>query len=156
MNAEHRWALGLWLLGLAECVMIVARTGLSTDMSAFLPRAPSTAQQVLVDQVRSGVAARLVLLGIDGGPPDALVALSRELGHRLRRLDAFLSVSNGDEEGLAAERDFFWRNRYLLSPAVEAESFTVTSLHAALANDLRLLRSPLGALAKRTLPNDPT
>jgi len=156
MNADRRLGLGLWLLGLAACAVIVARTGLSTDMSAFLPRTPSTAQQVLVDQVRSGVAARLLLLGIDGAPPDTLVALSRDLGHRLRRLDAFLSVNNGDEEGLAAERDFFWRNRYLLSPAVDAERFTVTGLHAALANDLRLLRSPLGALVKRTLPADPT
>jgi predicted exporter len=156
MNAEHRWALGLWLLGLAACAVIVARTGLSTDMSAFLPRTPSTAQQVLVDQVRSGVAARLLLLGIDGAPPDTLVALSRDLGHRLRRLDTFLSVSNGDEEGLAAERDFFWRNRYLLSPAVDAERFTARGLHAALANDVSLLRSPLSTLVKRTLPADPT
>ena len=90
MNADRRLGLGLWLLGLAACAVIVARTGLSTDMSAFLPRTPSTAQQVLVDQVRSGVAARLLLLGIDGAPPDTLVALSRDLGHRLRRLDAFL------------------------------------------------------------------
>src|SRR5581483_3710556 len=156
MNADRRWALGIWLLGLALCAIVVARTGLSTDMAAFLPRAPSAAQQVLVDQVRSGIASRLLLLGIEGAPPDTLVALSRGLGERLRPLDAFLSVNNGAEDGLAGERDFFWRQRYRLSPAVDAERFTVAGLHAALVNDLRLLRTPLGALVKRTLPADPT
>src|SRR5215469_13298450 len=156
MNADRRRALGVWLLGLALCAIVVARTGLSTDMAAFLPRAPSAAQQVLVDQVRSGVASRLLLLGIEGAPPETLAALSRDLGERLRPLDAFLSVNNGAEEGLAGERDFFWRHRYLLSPAVDAERFTVAGLHAVLANDLRMLRTPLGALVKRTLPADPT
>jgi predicted exporter len=156
MNADRRRALGVWLLGLALCAIVVARTGLSTDMAAFLPRAPSPAQQVLVDQVRSGVASRLLLLGIEGAPPETLVALSRDLGERLRPLDAFLSVNNGAEEGLAGERDFFWHHRYVLSSAVDAERFTVAGLHAALVNDLRLLRTPLGALVKRTLPADPT
>jgi predicted exporter len=156
MNTDRRWALGIWLVGLALCAIVVARTGLSTDMAAFLPRAPSAAQQVLVDQVRSGVASRLLLLGIEGTPPETLVALSRDLGERLRPLDAFLSVNNGAEAGLAGERDFFWRHRYLLSPAVDAERFTVAGLHAALVNDLRLLRTPLGALVKRNLPADPT
>jgi predicted exporter len=156
MNTDRRRALGVWLLGLALCAIVVARTGLSTDMAAFLPRAPSAAQQVLVDQVRSGVASRLLLLAIEGTPPETLVALSRDLGERLRGLDAFLSVNNGAEEGSAGERDFFWRHRYLLSPGVDAERFTVAGLHAALVNDLRLLRTPLGALVKRTLPADPT
>jgi predicted exporter len=156
MNADRRRALGVWLLGLALCAVVVARTGLSTDMAAFLPRAPSPAQQVLVDQVRSGVASRLLLLGIEGAPPEALVMLSRDLGERLRSFDAFLSVNNGAEEGLAGERDFFWRHRYLLSPKVDAERFTVAGLHAALVDDLRLLRTPLGALVKRTLAADPT
>ncbi|HEV2551685.1 MAG TPA: MMPL family transporter [Stellaceae bacterium] len=156
MNADRRPTLAVWLLGLALCAIVVARTGLSTDMAAFLPRAPSAAQQVLVDQVRSGVASRLLLLGIEGAPPETLVMLSRDVGERLRPLDAFLSVNNGADEGLAGERDFFWDHRYLLSPAVDAERFTVAGLHAALVNDLRLLRTPLGALVKRTLPADPT
>ena len=38
--------------------------------------------------------------------------------------DAFASVDNGDDAALAGEREFLWRNRYLLSPAVTPERFT--------------------------------
>ena len=156
MNVEHRVALGVWIVGLAMCAALLARTGISTDMSAFLPRSPSAAQQVLVDQVRNGVVSRLILLGLDGAPPGALARLSRDVGGRLRRDPAFAAVDNGEEEALAGERDFLWRNRYLLSPGVTAERFTEAGLRAALAQDLRLLGSDLAVLVKRSLPGDPT
>ena len=41
MTLARRGALALWIVGLVACVAVIARTRLSTDMSAFLPRSPS-------------------------------------------------------------------------------------------------------------------
>ncbi|HYM02247.1 MAG TPA: hypothetical protein VET85_04815, partial [Stellaceae bacterium] len=150
MRRDYRVALGIWIAGMVLCAALVARTGLSTDMSAFLPRSPSAAQQVLVDQVRNGVVSRLILLGLDGAPPETLAALSRTLAARLRGDAAVLAVNNGEEGALAGERDLLWRGRYLLSPGVAEERFTAAGLRAALENDLRLLRSDMAVLVKRT------
>ncbi len=152
----RRVALGVWLLAVIVCIVIIARTRLETDMTAFLPRSASLAEQVLTEQVTRGVAARLILLGIEGAPPATLAALSKSLAARLRRQIAFAYVANGDDASLTGTRDYFWRNRYLLSPGVVADRFTIPGLHAALQEDLGLLGSDLGALIKGSLPNDPT
>jgi predicted exporter len=149
-------AVALWIAGLIACVAIIARTGLSTDMSAFLPRSPSPAQQVLVDQVQNGVVSRLILVAVEGAQDEALAALSKEMGKRLRAAPEIALVANGEEVGLDQERDFIWRHRYVLSRAVTPEHFTAAALRLALENDLQLLRSDMGLLVKRSLPNDPT
>lgn len=38
----------LWLLGLALCAGVALRAHYTADMSAFLPRSPTPAQQLLV------------------------------------------------------------------------------------------------------------
>ena len=125
-------------------------------MSAFLPRSPQPAQQILVDQLREGIVSRLVLLAIEGAPPETLAALSKTMAGELRIDPAFGIISNGDEAAFARDRDVLWRNRYLLSPAVAPEHFTPAALHAALEADVRLLGSELGMLAKRSIAADPT
>src|SRR6185437_4574399 len=156
IGGKRSLALGLWIIGMTVCAVLLTRTHLSTDMSAFLPRSPSASQQVLVDQVRNGAVSRLILVGLEGASPDRLAALSRELAARLRRDPTFLAVNNGEEDALSGERKLLWQNRYLLSPGVRPERFTVEGLHAALENDLALLRSDLSVLAKQSLPADPT
>ena len=65
----HR--LGLWLAAVIVCVLIAARADYTTDLSAFLPAAPTENQQLLVDQLRSGPVSRLLLIGIEGSGPAA-------------------------------------------------------------------------------------
>ena len=156
MRADRRLALGIWIIGIVIAAAVVSRTRLSTDMAAFLPRTPSAAQQVLVDQVRNGAVSRLILLGLEGAPPDALAAVSRSLAARLGGDPGFVAVENGQSARLGGERDWLWRNRYLLSPEVSPERFSVAGLHAALERDLQFLGSDLGVLVKQTLPHDPT
>lgn len=136
--------------------MIIARTEFTTDLSAFLPRSPTPAQQVLVDQLRDGVVSRLVLIGLDGGDPAALAATSKRMAARLRANERFVSVANGEEVGLEKDRDFLWRNRYLLSPAVTPEHFSPAGLREGLEESLQMLASPAGILLQRVLPSDPT
>jgi len=151
-----RWAVGAWLIFVAACIAVIARTSFTTDISAFLPRSPTPAQQILVEQLRDGVVSRLVLIGIEGAAPEALARLNKQLAAALRKQDGIASVNNGEDAGFAHDREFLWRNRYLLSPAVMPGRFAADGLRARLEENLQLLASPAGMLLRRILPNDPT
>jgi predicted exporter len=151
-----RDALAAWLLGLLVCLGVITQTKFAADMSAFLPRSANPGQQILVDQLSNGVASRLMLLAIEGADPATLTRLSKGLAERLRNQGTLALVNNGDEAGLAKDRDYLMSNRYLLSPGVTQERFTAAGLHDAFEADLGQLGSQMGLLVKRTLPRDPT
>lgn len=146
----------VWLAGAAICGVLVARASYTGDLTAFLPRAATAAQALLVAQLREGVGARLLLVGIEGADEAAAAAASRALARRLRDSGDFAYVANG--EGALADRDraVLFEHRYLLSPAVDAARFSETGLRAALERSLELLASPAGALTRTTLARDPT
>jgi predicted exporter len=150
-----RWALAAWLAGAAACAAVIARTDFSTDLSAFLPRSPSPVQQVLVEQLRDGVASRLTLVAVEGESPDRLAEISKRLAASLRASREFAAVNNGEEAGFENDRDLVWRHRYLLSPAVRAERFSVAGLRASLEELLAQLASPVGVLLQGVAASDP-
>ena len=156
MNARARWALGAWLALLGVSAAILARTEFSADLTGFLPRSPSPAQQILVEQLRSGAVSRLMLLGIEGGAPETLARLSKGLAGELRQSESFANIANGEVESFDQARDFLLANRYLLSPAIEPGHFSAPALRAALEDNLELLASPVGVLVEDLLPQDPT
>jgi predicted exporter len=146
----------MWLALAAACIFVIARTQFSTDLAAFLPRSPTPAQQMLVDELRDGVVSRLTLVGIEGAPQDRLAAVSRGLAARLEHDARFAHVANGAQDRLRVDGEFLLRNRYLLSGAVAPERFSVTGLRAALERQLDLLGSPASMLVGPLLPRDPT
>ena len=150
-----RWPIIAWLALVAACIGIVSHATITTDISAFLPRSPTPAQQVLVDQLREGVVSRLILVGIEGADPAKLAQASKRLAAALRQHEAFVSVSNGEDAGSGKDRDYLWRNRYLLSPAVTPGRYSAEGLRARLVDNLALLNSPAGMLLRRTLPAVP-
>ena len=152
----RRLALGLWLAALIACFIVAGRASYRTDMGDFLPHSASLAQQVLAGQVNGGAASHIVLLGITGGPEPILAALSQKLAAQLRQQPDFIDVMNGDDESFAGAEDFVWRNRYLLSPGVDAAHFSVAGLHGALLDDLALLNSELDPVMGPSLASDPT
>lgn len=156
MSGSSRLAISAWLASVLACIFIIARTEFNADLSAFLPRSPTPAQQVLVEQLRDGVVSRLILIGIEGDTPQALAQTSKRLARQLRPQASFAAVNNGEDTGSEKDREFLWRNRYLLSPAVTPDHFSAASLRQALEENLQLLGSPAGALLQRTLPNDPS
>ena len=122
---SSRWAIALWVGALAGCAIVITRTEFTADMSAFLPRSPTPVQQILVQQLRDGVVSRLILIAIDGGSPAALAQTSMRLAAELRKHQAeFTAVNNGEDGALDQDREFLWRNRYLLSPAVAPGHFS--------------------------------
>lgn len=146
----------LWLLGLILCAGVALRAHYTADMSAFLPRSPTPAQQLLVDQLTEGVLSRLLLVGIEGGSPELRADLSRQLARRLDEGGLFLSIRNGDAATQARDRELLFTHRYLLSPAVSPERFTREGLHDAVEASIDLLASPAGMVLKGLLSRDPT
>ena len=149
-------ALLIWLLAMLAGAIVVWNSHFSADMSFFLPAKPSAEQQVMVDQLKEGVVTRLLMVAIGGGDAEQRAAASRDLRGRLGKLPEFVAVQNGQSGSLDADRDFLFQHRYLLSPAVKPERFTVDGLRDAIANSVDLLASPAGMMIKPMLPRDPT
>ncbi len=156
MKAARAVPVLAWLALLAVGAFVVARATFTADLSAFLPAHPTAAQQLLVDELRDGMASRLILVAIDGGDTAARAAASKGLAERLRSNTAFVSVANGADGASAADRTFVFRHRYLLSDRVTAERFSVEGLRAAIGDSIESLASPAGFLANDLLLPDPT
>jgi predicted exporter len=149
-------AILLWLIFLITCSTIISRTEFSTDLSAFLPRNPTPAQQLLLEQIHDGIASRLILVGIEGADPATQAALSKHIAQKLRTNPAFVSVNNGEPITAEQDRAFLFNNRYLLSSTVTPERFSVDGLNMSISDSIDLLASPAGLMFKSLLPQDPT
>ena len=146
----------LWAILAAAAASVVARATYTTDLSAFLPRTPSATQRILVDQMREGLASRLIIIAIDGADSKTRARLSMGVARRLRTDPNFVSINNGESSGTERDREFLFNHRYLLSESVTPQRFTVDGLKDAIQDTLDLLASPAGLLAKSLLPRDPT
>jgi predicted exporter len=149
-------ALWLWLALLALAAGLCARATYVADLSAFLPAAPTAEQRVLLAQLKNGATARVLMLGIRGGTAPQRTEASRQLAEALRASGEFEAVHNGDHSADAATGQFLFERRYLLSPSVNAQHFTVEGLRDGLADTLALLGTPAGATIKPLLWRDPT
>lgn len=146
----------IWLAAMLAGVGMVAQSRFTADMSFFLPSDPTPGQQAMVEQVREGSVARLLMLGIEGGDATTRATLSRELKKRLDADGAFEGVQNGQSDIEASVREVLLAHRYLLSPAVTPERFSITGLRQATDDSLALLASPAGMLIRPHLLEDPT
>ncbi|WP_175746010.1 MMPL family transporter [Burkholderia ambifaria] len=156
LPAWRQHAVLVWLLALVACGIAIARANFTADLSAFLPRAPSAGQRVLVEQLRDGIVSRLILVAIDGGDAATRAALSRRVAGTLRADRQFSAINNGEAVNDARDQQFVFDHRYLLSPAVTPQRFSADGLHQALGDSLDLLGSSAGLVAEAMLPRDPT
>ena len=146
----------VWLALLAAGVGQILRTTFTADMSAFLPANPDAQQQVLIEQLQSGLPARTLLIAIEGGDAKARADTSRALAKVLRASGLFEQVQNGETQAWAQVGDFLFQHRYALSPAVDAQRFTPAGLREAIDETLSLLGTPAGNAIKPLLERDPT
>jgi predicted exporter len=151
-----RVALGAWLALLALAAWQIAHTRFVADMSSFLPLDPTAEQRVLVDQLRDGAISRVILVGIEGGDAKARAAVSNALSKALAASPLVAGSSNGAGATFDRERELLLAHRYVLSPRVTPERFTVQGLRAAIGDTIDLLASQAGMLVKPLVPRDPT
>lgn len=152
----RRLILVCWLAAMLASILVIARTSFVSDLSAFMPKAPSERQQFLVDQFHDGIIARLIMIGIEGGDATERARLSHKLADKLRTTGLFVGVQNGDPVTEQRDRAYFFDNRYLLSPGIVPERFTAQGLHDAIGDSIDALAGNAGLVLKRLFPHDPT
>ena len=54
-----------------------------TDMADFIPTGQTEAARFMLREIRSGAAANLILIGIEGAPPTELARISARMGDAL-------------------------------------------------------------------------
>ncbi len=144
----------------ASCLLlafVLTRMDIRTDMTDLLPQGGTETTRFMLDQMRTGPATGLILLGIDHAPPEDLARISRSMRQSLDRSGLFGFVENGIEAGPGdADVEWLFRNRYLLSPAVTETAFAVPALRADFAHVLTVLQSSASALGWRFGLSDPT
>ena len=155
--APRRWLLVLvWLLALAALGIVAIRTlRISTDLRSFMPPPETPDQKLLMDQIGEGPGSRLLLLAIEGAPPERLAALSRGLADALRGDAHFEQVVNGAFDPAALDPAWL-PYRYLLSPTLDHDAFDAAFLSDQLQQRIEDLASPAATLLKPLLPRDPT
>ncbi|MFZ3324223.1 MAG: MMPL family transporter [Usitatibacter sp.] len=148
----------------ALAVLLLAALGLYTtravrieaDFSAFLPPSATPEERLLVAQLREGLVARLMLVALHGADEKSLAHASRALAERLGHDPAFDYAANGSTDQFAAQAEVLMSHRYVLSPEVTPQRFTVPALRAALEESLAQMASPAGVLTRSTIARDPT
>ena len=156
MNRQYAMAL-LWVLLMAGGLWLsAAQVDVRSELADLLPEGTTATQRLLLTQVRSGLAGRMVLLGLEGGTVDELAQVSQEFDERLRASGHFTMVENGAQGLTPRARAIVFQARYLLSPRTGHDAFSGESLREALEQRLDDLRSPLGAVIKETISADPT
>lgn len=146
----------MWIVVMAGGTWLSAtHVSVRSELGDLLPEGTTATQRLLLTQVRSGLAGRVILMAMTGATPDELARRSKDFSGRLRATGHFTLVENG-EGFLEKDRDVVFRSRYLLSPKMSPDAFSTESLRTALQQRLDDLRSPLAALVKETIPADPT
>jgi len=157
MSRLHRFLpIAAWIAALLGCVLVILQTPFVSDLSAFMPSAPNARQQLLIDQLRNGPVARLIMVGIEGGDASERARLSRELAGKLQETGLFAGIQNGQAETQQRDQAYFFGNRYVLSPAVTPARFETDGMRNAISDSIAALSGNAGMALKSVFTRDPT
>jgi predicted exporter len=149
-----------WFLMILSSAWFVAQTPFVADMSAFLPRNPSPQQQLLVDQLKEGIASRIIIVGLKAGDASVntkeLADASVALAAKLRAQEVFSLVVNAEQQDSSKDQSLLYDYRYHLSQRVDAQHFTAEGLRVSIQDGLAELAMGGGLLTKALFFNDPT
>ncbi len=148
---------GVWLAALLSMLVWIAKTiQIQSDLSLFLPEQKSILHSLLIHQLNQGKASRTLFISIERGTVKQRVGMSRQLTEKLQNSPLFEQVFNGQQPLGVDETSWFFQYRYLLSPNINAASFSKRQLKSALVQRLDELALPFPTLDKRYFPHDPT
>jgi predicted exporter/predicted hotdog family 3-hydroxylacyl-ACP dehydratase len=145
-----------WLAILAVLGWFVQRQlVVGADLRLFLPSPTTPEQRLLLEEIGEGPASRVLVIALDGAPPEQLADVSRAFAESLRDSPHFRFVSNG-ELSLDAIPDELLPYRFLLSPTLDTQTFDADFLRKEIQARVRDLSSPAGTFLEPWLPRDPT
>ena len=148
--------LALWIVLLAGLTWFVqSHLQIGTDLRLFLPSPTTPEQKLLLEEIGEGPASRVLVISLEGAPPEELADASRALVEALQSSPQFRLVTNG-EMSLDAVPEELLPYRFLLSPTLDSQALDAKYLHQELVARERDLASPAGAFLEPWLPRDPT
>lgn len=136
--------------------VVFANLDVRYDLTFFQPGTPSRVSDLAIDQIRSGPASRVVLIGVAGAPSTDLARLSRSLVEQLSKTGQFKRVANGANELDEVALRYLFDNRYLLGPNPAQREFTSEGLRRSIMSALGRLSGLSGYALGDLLPSDPT
>jgi predicted exporter len=128
---------------------------ISGDLRLFMPSPTTRNEKLLLDEVGESPASRLLLVSLDGAPPEVLAETSQQLAASLREDPQFGLVSNG-AASVDAIPDQLLAYRYLLSSTLDHQALDTAYLHDQLSERIEDLSSPAGGALEPLIPRDPT
>lgn len=160
MTRWRRWRGLPIVLALAgavlSAVLVLSHVTIQTDMADFLPRGRTPGSRLMLEQLRSGSATSLIMLGVEGAPTATLAGISRSMNAALTGSRQFVFVENGDTSLLGSDTgQLLFRYRYILAPRITAGTFSGTALRTNLATLLHGLESSAAPLVSQFGLADP-
>lgn len=156
-KGPRRWPLLLAVLAAAaSTALCFAAVRVRGDVSDLLPSGQTAASRIMLEELRSGTASSLLLIGIEGAPADRLADISTAMAGRLREDPRFRMVNNGHRLLDEAALEALFQYRYVLAPADSARSFKPEELHRDFENLLDGLQSSASPAVQRFGLPDPT
>ena len=138
--------------------LVFSHIEIRTDMTDFLPRGRSDAARLMLEELRSGAATSLVILGIEGAPPDVLARISRRHDRCPRSLRPVCLRQQRRRRSARRDRPISSSCSAIgicCRPVTTPEAFTVPTLRDDMQRLLRGLQSsaaPLGAAVRAADP----
>src|SRR3990170_3365394 len=89
--------LALWVALLAGLTWFVQRQlQVGADLRLFLPSPTTPEQQLLLEEIGEGPASRVLVIALEGAPPEELADTSRAFAESLQSNSHFRVVTNGE------------------------------------------------------------
>ena len=136
--------------------VVFSNLAIQSDLAFFQPSSPSGVSRLAIDQLKSGPASRLILVGVRGAPPRDLSRLSRSLVDAVSGSSSFVMVANGANELDERALQFVFKHRYVLGPEIGPGMFSARELRSSISEAIARLGSFSGYVTSDLLPSDPT
>jgi len=147
----------IWAVIILVCAgYIYSQVKIVTDVSQFMPAAGSKQDQLLLNQLNSGITPRLILIALEGKDKNLLSKMSRNYAAKLRESKLFHRVDNGENLIDKNERTLLKKYRYLLDNKTNQSTFTAPMLEVEFRQRFNELTSPTSTFNKKSLREDPT
>jgi predicted exporter len=152
----RRWPLAMAVLVAAMlAAWVFTHIGVRSDLGDLLPTGQTAASRAMLQEVRSGPASSLLLIGMDNAAEDSLAAISDGMAGSLRQSGQFTLVENGRQDFNAGVIDTLFRYRYLLAAAAPG-AFLAPALRTDFQGLLAALQSSASPVAEQYGLPDPT